>query len=59
MSRSRGIRPCWRIGRIGHRVDIHLDGRKLEIRDGDDLIKTTLRTSDKEVRKKHGERRAS
>lgn len=45
--------------RAGHRVDIHLDGRKLEIWDGDDLIKTTLRTSDKEVRKKRGERRAS
>jgi transposase InsO family protein len=45
--------------RAGHRVDIHLDGRKLEIWDGDDLIKTALRTSDKEVRKKRGERRAS
>jgi transposase InsO family protein len=45
--------------RAGHRVDIHLDGRKLEIWDGDELIKTALRTSDKEVRKKRGERRAS
>ena len=45
--------------RAGHRVDVHLDGRKLEIWDGDDLIKTALRTSDKEVRKKRGERRAS
>jgi transposase InsO family protein len=45
--------------RAGHRVDVHLDGRKLEIWDGDELIKTALRTSDKEVRKKRGERRAS
>lgn len=45
--------------RAGHHVDIHLDGRKLEIWDGNELIKTTLRTTDKEVRKKRGERRAS
>ena len=45
--------------RAGHHVDIHLDGRKLEIWDGDELVKTVLRTSDKEVRKKRSDRRAS
>ena len=45
--------------RAGHHVDVHVDGRKLQIWDGDDLIKTALRTSDKEVRKKRGQRRAS
>ncbi len=45
--------------RAGHHVDIHVDGRKLEIWDGDELLRTVLRTSDKEVRKKRGDRRAS
>ena len=38
--------------RAGRRVDVHLDGRTLQVWDGDELIKTVLRTSDKEVRKK-------
>ncbi len=45
--------------RAGHLVDIHVDGRKLQIWDGDELLRTVLRTSDKEVRKKRGDRRAS
>ena len=43
----------------GERVDVHVDGRKLQIWHGPDLIKTVLRTSDKEVRKKRAARRAS
>jgi hypothetical protein len=39
--------------RGGHRVDIHLQGPVMQIWDGDELIKTVLRTNDKEVRKKH------
>jgi hypothetical protein len=39
--------------RAGHRVDIHVQGPTLQIWDGDELIKTVLRQSDKEVRKKH------
>jgi Integrase core domain len=39
--------------RSGHRVDIHVQGPTLQIWDGDELIKTVLRQSDKEVRKKH------
>ena len=39
--------------RAGHRVDIHLQGPTMQIWDGDELIKTVLRQSDKEVRKKH------
>jgi len=39
--------------RAGRRVDVHLDGPTLQIWDGDELIKTELRTNDKEVRKKH------
>jgi hypothetical protein len=38
--------------RGGRRVDIHLQGPTLQIWDGDELIKTVLRTNDKEVRKK-------
>jgi hypothetical protein len=45
--------------RAGRLVDVHVDGRKLEIWDQDDLVRTVLRTSDKEVRKKRGDRRAS
>ena len=45
--------------RAGHHVDVHVDGRKLQIWDGDELLRTVLRTSDKEVRKKRGDRRAS
>ena len=43
----------------GERVDVHVDGAKLEIWHGPDLVKTVLRTSDKEVRKKRAARRAS
>jgi transposase InsO family protein len=43
----------------GERVDVHVDGRKLEIWHGPDLVKTVLRTSEKEVRKKRSDRRAS
>ena len=39
--------------RAGRRVDIHLQGPTLQIWDGEELIKTVLRTNDKEVRKKH------
>jgi len=39
--------------RAGHRVDIQLQGPTMQIWDGDELIKTVLRQSDKEVRKKH------
>ena len=39
--------------RGGRRVDIHLQGPTMQIWDGDKLIKTILRTNDKEVRKKH------
>ena len=42
--------------RAGRRVDIHLQGPTLQIWDGDELIKTVLRTNDKEVRKKHAAR---
>jgi len=39
--------------RAGHRVDIHLQGPVMQIWDGEELLKTVLRTNDKEVRKKH------
>jgi hypothetical protein len=39
--------------RAGHQVDIHIDGKTLQIWDGEELLKTVLRTSTKEVRKKH------
>lgn len=42
--------------RAGHRVDIHLQGPVMQIWDGEELIKTVLRTSGKEVRKKHAAR---
>lgn len=42
--------------RAGRRVDIHLQGPTMQIFDGEELLKTVLRTSDKEVRKKHAER---
>lgn len=42
--------------RAGHRVDIHLQGPTMQIFDGEELLKTVLRTSDKEVRKKHAAR---
>jgi transposase InsO family protein len=39
--------------RGSRRVDVHVQGKTLQIWDGDELIKTVLRTNDKEVRKKH------
>lgn len=42
--------------RAGHRVDIHLQGQVMQIWDGQELLKTVLRTNDKEVRKKHAAR---
>jgi len=42
--------------RAGHRVDIHLQGPVMQIWDGEELIKTVLRTNGKEVRKKHAAR---
>jgi transposase InsO family protein len=38
--------------RGGRRVDIHVQGPMMQIWDGDELIKTVMRTNDKEVRKK-------
>jgi transposase InsO family protein len=38
--------------RGGRRVDVHLQGRAIQIWDGDELIKTVLRTNTKEVRKR-------
>ena len=42
--------------RAGHRVDVHLQGPTLQVWDGEGLLKTVLRTNDKEVRKKHAAR---
>ena len=42
--------------RGGRRVHVHVQGPTLQIWDGDDLIKTVLRASQKEVRKKHAAR---
>jgi transposase InsO family protein len=42
--------------RGGRRVDIHLQGPTMQIWDGDELIKTVMRTNNKEVRKKHAAR---
>jgi transposase InsO family protein len=42
--------------RQGRRVDIHLQGPTLQIWDGDELIKTVLRTTHKEVRKRQAAR---
>ena len=42
--------------RAGRRVDIQLQGPMLQIWDGDELLKTVLRTNGKEVRKKHAAR---
>jgi hypothetical protein len=39
--------------RGGRWVDIHLMGPTMQIFDGDELIETVLRTSDKELRKRH------
>ena len=42
--------------RAGRRVDISVHGPTLQIWDGEELIKTVLRTNQKEVRKKHAAR---
>jgi len=42
--------------RAGRRVDIHLQGPVMQIFDGEELIKTVLRSNGKEVRKKHAAR---
>jgi transposase InsO family protein len=42
--------------RAGHRVDVHLDGPVMQVFDGDELLKTVLRDTTKEVRKKHAAR---
>jgi transposase InsO family protein len=42
--------------RAGRRVDIDVQGPTLQIWDGEELIKTVLRTNQKEVRKKHAAR---
>lgn len=42
--------------RAGRRVDIHLQGAVMQIWDGEELIKTVLRTNEREVRKKHAAR---
>jgi transposase InsO family protein len=39
--------------RAGRRVDIHLQGPTMQVWDGEELLKTVLRTNRKEVRKKH------
>ena len=38
--------------RAGHRVDVHLEGPTMQVWDGDELLKTVLRTNRTEVRKK-------
>ena len=42
--------------RAGRRVDVHVQDSTLQIWDGPELIKTVLRTTTKEVRKKHAAR---
>jgi hypothetical protein len=42
--------------RAGHRVDIQVHGPTLQIWDGDELLKTVLRSNGKEVRKKRAAR---
>jgi transposase InsO family protein len=39
--------------RAGRRVDVHLQGQTMQVWDGAELLKTVLRTNQKEVRKKH------
>ena len=50
--RHRAGRNCGR-HRAGRRVDIHLQGPTMQVWDGEELLKTVLRTNGKEVRKKH------
>jgi transposase InsO family protein len=42
--------------RAGRQVDVHVEDSTLQIWDGEDLLKTVLRTNGKEVRKKHAAR---
>lgn len=44
--------------RAGRQVDVHVLPTSLQIWDGDELLKTVLRTSEGEVRKKKGDHRA-
>jgi len=39
--------------RAGRRVDVHVDEETMQIWDGEELLKTVLRTNRREVRKKH------
>ena len=45
--------------RAGRQVDVHVTATTIEIWDGQELARTVLRTNNKEVRKKRGDRRAS
>jgi hypothetical protein len=38
--------------RAGHRVDVHLEGPTMQVWDGEEVLKTVLRTNRMEVRKK-------
>jgi hypothetical protein len=42
--------------RAGYVVDIHQQGPTMQVFDGEELLKTVLRTSTKEVRKRRAER---
>ena len=42
--------------RAGHTVDVHLEGPTMQIYDGEELIRTVLRTNGKVVRKRRAER---
>lgn len=42
--------------RAGRTVDVHVEGSTMQIWDGEELIKTVLRTGHREVRKKHAAR---
>ena len=42
--------------RAGHTVDIHLEGPTMQIYDGEELLRTVLRTNGKVVRKRRAER---
>lgn len=61
MLRATSRALCWQViscgkHRAGRQVDIHLQGPTMQIWDGEELIKTVLRTNGKEVRKKHAAR---
>jgi hypothetical protein len=55
---SRAIRrTCVGKARAGRHVNVHVEGAHLQIWDGDELLRTVLRTSEEEVRKKRYEPR--